>query len=58
MATADEAKVTLYGPWRENDYSKQKQAKKSKKKERIDKSKFSYLAAEDAYPCPEGKRLE
>lgn len=58
LAKADEAKVTVYGPWRENDYSKQKQAKEGKREAMIDKSKFSYLAAEDAYQCPEGKRLE
>ena len=27
LATADEAKGTLYGPWKENDYSKRKPTK-------------------------------
>ena len=57
LATADEAKGTLYGPWKENDYSKQKSTKGEKSK-RIDKGEFTYLAEEDAYRCPEGKRLE
>ena len=57
LAAADEAKVTVYGPWQENDYSKQKQAKKGKRVKRMDKSKFSYSKEEDAYRCPEGKNL-
>jgi DDE family transposase len=50
LALCDAAEVTVYGPWRENDYSK-------KKDTFMDKQQFSWLPAENAYRCPHGQLL-
>lgn len=56
LAAAEAATVTVYAPWQENDYSEQRQ--KGKKGKQMDKSKFTWKEEEDAYHCPEGKRLD
>ena len=50
--------ITVYGPCQENDFSKQndKKAQHNQHTE-LPKSAFRWLAAEQAYECPEGHRL-
>jgi len=55
LAAADAAGVTVYAPWQSNDYSDGKRSGKSAKQ--IPKGEFLWSEAENAYRCPEGKRL-
>jgi transposase len=52
------ADITLYGPCQENDYSAVlgKKAQSNQHTE-LPKSAFRWLAAEQTYQCPEGRRL-
>ena len=44
--------VTLYGPWKENDWSR------SKTPQHFSKDRFIWHAERDAYECPAGQMLE
>ena len=52
VALCDQLGITLYGPWRENDYSKA--ANKGKKPRPLGKEHFHWNAEENMYRCPEG----
>jgi transposase len=49
------AGVDLYAPYQENDRTEQQRAKQPDRQ--IPKSEFVWLAAEQAYVCPQGHRL-
>ena len=51
LAICAEEKVTLYGPWQENDYSERKG---NRREQRIPKGQFTWVAEENQYRCPEG----
>ena len=53
LAICDQAGITLYGPWQENDFS-QKKKKQGAKPRPIGKEHFAWLPAENRYCCPEG----
>jgi hypothetical protein len=52
LALCQQLDITLYGPWRENDYSKA--AKKGKKPRPLGKEHFQWDAEHNMYRCPEG----
>ncbi len=52
LALSQQLGITLYGPWRENDYSKA--AAKGKKPRPLGKEHFHWDAAQNMYRCPEG----
>jgi transposase len=55
LALCDQEKVTLYGPWQENDYS----GRRGNRPERmIPKAQFTWLPEESQYRCPEGHPLK
>lgn len=54
LAVAAEEGVTLYGPWKENDYS---QSKKNSSSRLFSKDAFQWLAQSNCYECPAGKPL-
>jgi transposase len=56
LAACQQAAVTLYAPYQENDYSATRRA--GKKPKQIPKSAFRWEAAEHVYVCPQGHRLE
>ena len=56
LAACQEAGVTLYAPYQENDRSAAQRAQKAPKQ--LPKSAFRWEAAEQVYVCPEGRRLE
>jgi transposase len=51
LAEADQLGTTVYGPWQANDYSVKKEAKY------YPKERFRWLPQEQAYECPQGKKL-
>jgi transposase len=55
LAACARVGVTLYAPYQENDF-RATRAKKPQKQ--LPKSAFEWRAAENAYVCPEGHRLE
>jgi transposase len=55
VALCEQAGVTLYAPVGENDFSEAK--RKGKKNQRIPKREFQWLPEEQAYCCPEGRKL-
>lgn len=55
LAICEQQHVTLYGPWQENDFSRQTRPKQ--KKRMIPKDKFTWETAENQYRCPEGHLL-
>lgn len=55
LAFCKEENVTLYGPWRENDYSRS--AAKGKQR-MIPKEQFTWLPNERRYKCPQGHPLD
>jgi transposase len=56
LAACQEAAVTLYAPYQENDYSGRRRLKKPAKQ--IPKREFAWQAAQQVYVCPQGHRLE
>jgi transposase len=55
VALCEQAGVTLYAPVGENDFSETK--RKGKKNPQIPKREFQWLPDEQAYRCPEGRKL-
>lgn len=54
LAVCQAANVTLYGPWKENDFTAQRPSKRPKL---FDKDQFAWLAEEKTYRCPRGHLL-
>jgi hypothetical protein len=52
LALCDHSKVTLYGPWQENDYST-----KTPRTKLLSKREFSWCDQEQVYRCPQGHPL-
>jgi len=55
LAIGEKEKVTLYGPWQENDYSDRG---KNRRERMIPKEQFTWLPEEKQYRCPEGHALK
>lgn len=55
LADARQMEIDLYGPWKENDYSAKKSAKKGPKL--ITKEQFTWDEQAGEYRCPQGQRL-
>ncbi len=55
LAICDQQKLTLYGPWQENDYSDRGENRRARM---IPKEQFTWLAEENQYRCPEGHPLK
>jgi transposase len=55
LAISDQAGITLYGPWQENDYSQK--AKRTAKPRLIGKEHFTWVPEKNTYRCPEGHPL-
>ena len=53
LAICDQAGITLYGPWQENDFS-QKKKKQGSKPRPIGKECFTWVPEQNMYRCPEG----
>ncbi len=53
LAICEQAGITLYGPWHENDFS-QKKKKQGAKPRPIGKEHFTWLPEQNMYRCPEG----
>jgi transposase len=51
LAVCQAANVTLYGPWKENDFTAQRASKRLKL---FDKDQFQWLPDEKTYRCPQG----
>jgi transposase len=56
LRAAEQAGVTLYAPWQENDATPRKRAGKGP--EQLPKGLFRWLPEQGRYECPEGKPLE
>jgi transposase len=56
LAICDQAGITLYGPWQENDFSA-KNNKPSAKPRPIGKEHFVWLPEQNMYRCPEGHAM-
>jgi hypothetical protein len=56
LAICDQAGITLYGPWQENDLSR-KEKKNDAKPRPIGKEYFTWVAEQNMYCCPEGHPL-
>jgi hypothetical protein len=56
LAICDQAGITLYGPWQENDFSRKNQ-KPGAKPRPIGKEHFTWLPEENMYRCPEGHAM-
>jgi transposase len=56
LAICDQAGITLYGPWQENDLSR-KEKKQGTKPRPIGKEHFTWVAEQNMYRCPEGHPL-
>ena len=54
LAICNQQQLTLYGPWRENDYSR---SAAKEKQHMIAKEQFIWLPEEQCYRCPEGHSL-
>jgi hypothetical protein len=58
LAICDQAGITLYGPWQENDFSQKKKKKKPGAKPRpLGKEHFRWISGQNMYRCPEGQPL-
>jgi len=57
LALCEQAGITLYGPWQENDYSKTQQGRAAKQSEKIGKAEFTWVEEEQRYVCPQGHPL-
>jgi hypothetical protein len=57
LAICDQAGITLYGPWQENDFSQKKKKKQGMKPRPIGKEHFTWVAEHNIYRCPEGHPL-
>lgn len=55
LAICEQAGVTLYGPWQENDFSQKK--KPGAKPRLLGKEHFTWVPAQNMYRCPEGHPL-
>jgi transposase len=55
LAIGEEEKLTLYGPWQENDYTDQA---KNRRPRRIRKEEFTWLPEANQYRCPQGHPLK
>ena len=54
----EQAGISVYGPWQENDFSEQNGKKKQQNQHTaLPKSAFRWLKAEQTYQCPEGHYL-
>lgn len=54
----EQAGITIYGPWQENDYSRHNAKKKQLNQHtELPKSAFRWLKDEQTYQCPEGHQL-
>jgi hypothetical protein len=53
LAICEEARIVLYGPWQENDFS-QKKKQQGAQPRPLGKENFTWLAEENMYRCPEG----
>jgi hypothetical protein len=58
LALCEEARVTLYGPWQENDFSGKKKSTNKNSLARIGKDQFTWLPDAKAYVCPQGQKLK
>ncbi len=56
LAICDQAAITLYGPWQENDFS-QKKKNQTAKPQPLGKEHFTWMAEQNMYRCPEGHPL-
>lgn len=54
LAVCDQEHITMYGPWRENDYSRSPAITKQRM---IPKEQFTWLPDEHGYRCPQGHTL-
>jgi len=54
LAICNQQKLTLYGPWQENDYSR---TTKEGRQRMIPKEQFTWLPEENRYRCPQGHPL-
>jgi len=52
LAIGEQAGITLYGPWQENDFSRKK--KPHAKPRPLGKELFTWVAEKNEYRCPEG----
>ena len=58
LGFCEQAGITVYGPWQENDFSEQNAKKKQHNQyTELPKSAFRWLKEEQTYQCPEGHRL-
>jgi hypothetical protein len=55
LALCSRIAVTLYGPWKENDYSARNSSAKTKSQ--ISKDEFQWLPETETYRCPQGHML-
>lgn len=56
LAICDQAGITLYGPWQENDASR-KEENPDTKPRLLGKEHFTWMADQNMYRCPEGHPL-
>jgi transposase len=57
LALAEKAGLTLYGPWRENDFSRARSEKQGTKPKLMGKDRFTWNPEEQVYVCPAGHSL-
>ncbi len=58
LALSEQAGITLYGPWQQNDYSRStKSEKPGAKPKLLAKDQFKWDPLEQVYVCPAGHRL-
>ena len=53
LAICEQAGIVLYGPWQENDFSKEKKKQVAKPRP-IAKEHFTWVPEQNMYRCPEG----
>jgi len=56
LAICDQAGIVLYGPWQENDLSRQ-QKKQGAKPRPLGKEHFTWVPEQNMYRCPEGHAM-
>jgi transposase len=54
LAICDQAGITLYGPWQENDFSQKRKMKAGAKPRLLGKEQFTWALEQNMYRCPEG----
>jgi len=54
LAICDQAGITLYGPWQENDFSQKRKAQPGAKPRPLEKKLFTWVPEQNMYRCPEG----